>query len=665
MAGRWPLAVSAGARGPQQELTPGPSCASWLSTRHGKVAEHAVPAVKPHFQKTLLKSGVGLWASELCDSAREGPTAPACNANRIPKPQPQAWLPTADSSPGSGARRSPGIRAGRAAVPRTPAPQPRRGLPFPRPEAHLESRDSRRLRRVAGLRTGPFSPPCPQTHVFPVRARRLVPRADPTRPRAIFPGPARGRRPSRSCPRRAPLGAATGSPPRHRRLPSPASARHAAVHVARPSRPRLAGSPAPGGKPSRGREGGGAGRRRGGPRAAEAAAGLVHPGCQPGRPGEAAPRRSPRLPLPLHLGEGVPETAPPSPRLPAPASAGGAHYARQFRHFAKTKRPGAAAAAGEGAAGGDVSRGGGAGSGRHAPGTLLGPQHAPAEKTPAGLQPRGSHLRKLSAWFDERFNQTMQPLLTAHNALMEEDTYRWWLKLQREKKPNNLNDTIKELFSVVPGDVDPVLEKRSVGCRRCAVVGNSGNLRESSYGPDIDSHDFVLRMNKAPTVGFEGDVGSKTTHHLVYPESFRELGENVSMVLVPFKTIDLQWVVSATTTGTISHTYVPVPAKIKVKQDKILIYHPAFIKYVFDNWLQGHGRYPSTGILSVIFSMHICDEVDLYGFGADSKGNWHHYWENNPSAGAFRKTGVHDADFESNVTATLAAINKIRIFKGR
>lgn len=58
-------------------------------------------------------------------------------------------------------------------------------------------------------------------------------------------------------------------------------------------------------------------------------------------------------------------------------------------------------------------------------------------------------------------------------------------------------------------------------------------------------------------------------------------------------------------------------------------------------------------------------QVDLYGFGADGKGNWHHYWENNPSAGAFRKTGVHDGDFESNVTATLASIDKIRIFKGR
>lgn len=108
-----------------------------------------------------------------------------------------------------------------------------------------------------------------------------------------------------------------------------------------------------------------------------------------------------------------------------------------------------------------------------------------------------------------------------------------------------------------------------------------------------------------------------------------------------------------------------MPPKIKVKQEKILIYHPAFIKYVFDRWLQGHGRYPSTGILSVIFSIHVCDEVDLYGFGADSRGNWHHYWENNPSAGAFRKTGVHDADFEYNVTTTLEANNKIRIFKGR
>lgn len=35
--------------------------------------------------------------------------------------------------------------------------------------------------------------------------------------------------------------------------------------------------------------------------------------------------------------------------------------------------------------------------------------------------------QRVSAWFDERFNRSMQPLLTAQNALLEEDTYSWWL----------------------------------------------------------------------------------------------------------------------------------------------------------------------------------------------------------------------------------------------
>ncbi|XP_025057867.1 CMP-N-acetylneuraminate-beta-galactosamide-alpha-2,3-sialyltransferase 1 isoform X2 [Alligator sinensis] len=238
-------------------------------------------------------------------------------------------------------------------------------------------------------------------------------------------------------------------------------------------------------------------------------------------------------------------------------------------------------------------------------------------------------------------------------------------KLQGEKNPKNINETIKELFETISGDGSQLQERSSSMCRRCAVVGNSGNLRQSHYGQDIDSHDFVLRMNRAPTVGFESDVGSKTTHHFVYPESFKELPENVSMIVIPFKTLDLRWIVSALTTGTINHTYVPVPRKIKVKKEKILVYHPDFLKYVFDHWLQRHGRYPSTGILSVVFALHVCDEVNLYGFGANSKGHWHHYWENNPSAGAFRQTGVHDGDFESNITSTLAAVNKIHLFKGR
>lgn len=36
-----------------------------------------------------------------------------------------------------------------------------------------------------------------------------------------------------------------------------------------------------------------------------------------------------------------------------------------------------------------------------------------------------------SLWFDQRFNSTMQPFLTSQNALIPEDSYRWWLVSRR------------------------------------------------------------------------------------------------------------------------------------------------------------------------------------------------------------------------------------------
>lgn len=57
-------------------------------------------------------------------------------------------------------------------------------------------------------------------------------------------------------------------------------------------------------------------------------------------------------------------------------------------------------------------------------------------------------------------------------------------------------------------------------------------------------------------------------------------------------------------------------------------------------------------------------QVNVFGFGADSRGNWHHYWENNRYAGEFRKTGVHDADFEAHIIDMLAKTSKIEVYRG-
>lgn len=57
----------------------------------------------------------------------------------------------------------------------------------------------------------------------------------------------------------------------------------------------------------------------------------------------------------------------------------------------------------------------------------------------------------------------------------------------------------------------------------------------------------------------------------------------------------------------------------------------------------------------------VCIQVSVFGFGADQQGNWHHYWEENRYAGAFRKTGVHNAEFETLVIHRLAKEGKISL----
>lgn len=50
-----------------------------------------------------------------------------------------------------------------------------------------------------------------------------------------------------------------------------------------------------------------------------------------------------------------------------------------------------------------------------------------------------------------------------------------------------------------------------------------------------------FRMNHGRTKGYEADVGSRTTHHVMYPESAVPLNNTTHLVLFPFKIRDLHW----------------------------------------------------------------------------------------------------------------------------
>nr|XP_046176101.1 CMP-N-acetylneuraminate-beta-galactosamide-alpha-2,3-sialyltransferase 2-like [Oncorhynchus gorbuscha]XP_046176102.1 CMP-N-acetylneuraminate-beta-galactosamide-alpha-2,3-sialyltransferase 2-like [Oncorhynchus gorbuscha]XP_046176103.1 CMP-N-acetylneuraminate-beta-galactosamide-alpha-2,3-sialyltransferase 2-like [Oncorhynchus gorbuscha] len=269
---------------------------------------------------------------------------------------------------------------------------------------------------------------------------------------------------------------------------------------------------------------------------------------------------------------------------------------------------------------------------------------------------------KVSAWFAQHYDPQQQPFLTDRDNNMDPLALKWWLALQRSTDERTIYEVIQKMFQVIappPRDVQP----KQAQCRKCAVVGNSGNLLGSQYGSLIDSHNSVIRMNKATTLGFEVDVGNRTTHHFMYPESAVDIGPGVHLVLLPFKLRDLQWVASALSTGEIKTTYMRVKDQVQADKDKVMVINPAFFKYTYDRWTERHGRYPSTGMLAIIFALHICDEVSVFGYGADQHGNWHHYWEENKYGGAFRKTGVHHADFEKEVIQKLDTEGKIKLHR--
>lgn len=265
-----------------------------------------------------------------------------------------------------------------------------------------------------------------------------------------------------------------------------------------------------------------------------------------------------------------------------------------------------------------------------------------------------------SDWFSQRYDPKQQPILRDTNNNFDPDALNWWLSLQRSGNDQTLEKVMSEMFQVIsPPTVDFMsLPSR---CRSCAVVGNSGNLQKSGNGELIDSHNSVIRMNKAVTRGFEKDVGNRTTHHFIYPESAVDVDRGVSLVLLPFKLRDMEWLTSALSTGQVKMTYMRVKDRVEADKDKVLVVNPVFFKYVHDRWTERHGRYPSTGMLAIIFALHACDQVSVFGYGADKQGNWHHYWEANRYAGAFRKTGVHSADFETQVIHQLAKQGKISL----
>ncbi|XP_043994736.1 CMP-N-acetylneuraminate-beta-galactosamide-alpha-2,3-sialyltransferase 1-like [Gambusia affinis] len=260
-----------------------------------------------------------------------------------------------------------------------------------------------------------------------------------------------------------------------------------------------------------------------------------------------------------------------------------------------------------------------------------------------------------------RLNRSVEPVLSWTTDLSEE-AFSWWKSLQNERRDFRFfKKTVHKLFQIFPRRTE--LRKQNSGtCRTCAVVGNSVNLKGSHYGPLIDYQDVVMRMNIAKTNGYEEDVGTRTTYHVMYPESATDLHNSTHLVFFPFKIMDLEWLIKAFTTGFYGRSYAPIKTRIRANKDLVMVISPEFMKYSHEKWLEKKGVYPSTGFMTLIFALHVCDEIHVFGFGADSDGNWSHYFEE--LADKTLKTGGHPGNREYEIIQELAKEKTVKFYKG-
>jgi len=163
------------------------------------------------------------------------------------------------------------------------------------------------------------------------------------------------------------------------------------------------------------------------------------------------------------------------------------------------------------------------------------------------------------------------------------------------------------------------------GQRRCAVVGSSATLLGAALGSEIDGADFVLRVNSAPTAGFEADVGRRTSLRIVTLLPFRHLRycshvtEGERRRQCGGQTADAPMVVYCNTPwrgacwSDIADDPVPRASPAIVERTRALAKLRAAV-------------FPSSGLLAVMMALSLCEAVSAYGFGTTATQRCAHYF---------------------------------------
>ncbi|XP_062447290.1 CMP-N-acetylneuraminate-beta-galactosamide-alpha-2,3-sialyltransferase 4-like [Rhea pennata] len=233
--------------------------------------------------------------------------------------------------------------------------------------------------------------------------------------------------------------------------------------------------------------------------------------------------------------------------------------------------------------------------------------------------------------FLARFESHWKPFLTSESLyLLMDRPFRRELEkvLWFHELPFGLRNSVLSAFAtlqLLPQQELPESFER-LWCQRCIVVGNGYSIRSQHFVKMIDSHHVIIRLNDAPVKEHQKDVGERTSIRLFFPESALlnplENNDNETlMVFVPFKPLDFVWlreVLLKTKNKTNVGFWRQPPCEWNGNVSRLRVLNP-YVTYEatykllqLKTWSR---RYATMGIIALNLALHMCQEVNIAGFG--------------------------------------------------
>ncbi|XP_019727760.1 alpha-N-acetyl-neuraminyl-2,3-beta-galactosyl-1,3-N-acetyl-galactosaminide alpha-2,6-sialyltransferase isoform X1 [Hippocampus comes] len=158
---------------------------------------------------------------------------------------------------------------------------------------------------------------------------------------------------------------------------------------------------------------------------------------------------------------------------------------------------------------------------------------------------------------------------------------------------------------------------------QCALISSSGQMRNSGLGADIDRIPCVIRMNDAPTVGYEADVGGRTSVRVVSHTSvprlikdrhryFREGADTAYVFWGPDKNMRMDG------KGTVFNALQRIAAQYPgaklyaMTPERVQLCDDIFQNETGKNRFKS-GAYLSTGFFTMILALEMCERIQVYG----------------------------------------------------